>query len=121
VCPVKINIPEILIDLRARVTDQERKSAKKFSDPMYWGLRAANVIFARAWLFHFAQWAGRIGAKLVTRRDGWIHSLPSVGGKWTQTRDLRGLPKQTFHEWWKDREQGSKGAREQGARGAEAQ
>ena len=107
VCPVKINIPEILIDLRARVTDQERKSAKKFSDPMYWGLRAANVIFARAWLFHFAQWAGRIGAKLVTRKDGWIHSLPSVGGKWTQTRDLRGLPAQTFHEWWAGREAAS--------------
>jgi L-lactate dehydrogenase complex protein LldF len=111
VCPVKINIPEILIDLRARVTDQERKTARKFFDPMYLGMRVANVIFSRAWLFHFAQWAGRIGAKLVTRRDGWIHSLPSVGGKWTQTRDLRGLPKQTFHEWWKDREQGNKGLR----------
>jgi L-lactate dehydrogenase complex protein LldF len=106
VCPVKINIPEILIDLRARVTDQERRTLGKFFDPMYVGLRAAHAIFSRAWLFHAAQWAGRIGAKLVTRRDGWIHSLPSVGAKWTQTRDLRGLPKQTFHEWWKDREQG---------------
>jgi L-lactate dehydrogenase complex protein LldF len=120
VCPVKINIPEILIDLRARVTDQERHTVGKFFDPMYVGLRVANVIFSRAWLFHFAQWAGRIGAKLVTRRDGWIHSLPSVGGKWTQTRDLRGLPKQTFHEWWKGREQGNKGTREQGKNGAEA-
>ncbi|MGA3129834.1 MAG: lactate utilization protein B [Terracidiphilus sp.] len=115
VCPVKINIPEILIDLRAKVTDRERKTAGKFFDPMYLGLRTANVIFSRAWIFHFAQWAGRIGAKLVTRRDGWIHSLPSVGGKWTQTRDLRGLPKQTFHEWWKDRER----AREQGSKKTE--
>jgi L-lactate dehydrogenase complex protein LldF len=107
VCPVKINIPEILIDLRARVTDQERHTVGKFFDPMYVGLRAANVIFSRAWLFHFAQWAGRIGAKLVTRRDGWIHSLPSVGAKWTQTRDLRGLPKQTFHAWWAERKAAS--------------
>ncbi len=114
-CPVKINIPEVLIDLRARVTDQERHTVGKFFDPMYLGMRVANLIFSRAWLFHFAQWAGRIGAKFVTRRDGWIHSLPSVGGKWTQTRDLRGLPKQTFHEWWKDRERGSKGARERGS------
>jgi L-lactate dehydrogenase complex protein LldF len=115
---VKINIPEILIDLRARVTDQERHTLGKFFDPMYVGLRVANVIFSRAWLFHFAQWAGRIGAKLVTRRDGWIHSLPSVGGKWTQTRDLRGLPKQTFHEWFKDRERGNEGTREQESEGA---
>ncbi len=100
VCPVKINIPEILIDLRAQVTDQERKTVRKFFDPMYLGLRAANVIFSRAWLFHAAQWTGRIGLKFFTGGDGWIHRLPSVGAKWTQTRDLRGLPKQTFHGWW---------------------
>ena len=104
VCPVKINIPEILIDLRAQVTDQERKSAKKFADPMYWGMRVASLVFSRAWLFHMAQWKARIVLRLFTRRDGWIHSLPSVGAKWTETRDLRGMPKQTFHEWWEGRE-----------------
>jgi L-lactate dehydrogenase complex protein LldF len=100
VCPVKINIPEILIDLRAQVTDLERKSAARFFDPMYVGLRVANLIFSRAWTFHAAQWMGRIGLCPFTRKDGWIHSLPSVGAKWTQTRDLRGLPRQTFHGWW---------------------
>ena len=100
VCPVKINIPEVLLELRAQVTDQERKQAVRFFDPMYLGLRIANLLFARAWIFHAAQRLGRIGARVVTRKDGWIHSLPSVGGKWTQTRDLRGLPAQTFHVWW---------------------
>jgi L-lactate dehydrogenase complex protein LldF len=104
VCPVKINIPEILIDLRAQVTDLERKSVKKLTDPVYWGMRVANLLFSRAWLFHAAQKMGRIGARFFTHKDGWIHSLPSVGAKWTQTRDLRGLPKQTFHEWWAERE-----------------
>ena len=100
VCPVKINIPEVLLDLRAAVVNQEREETGRFFDPMYLGLRIANLLFSRAWIFHTAQFFGRIGAKLVTRKDGWIHSLPSVGGKWTQTRDLRGLPSQTFHEWW---------------------
>lgn len=112
VCPVKINIPEILIDLRAKVTDQERKTAGKFTDPMYLGLRVANLIFSRAWMFHCAQRMARIGLRIFTRRDGWIHSLPSVGAKWTQTRDLRGLPKQTFHEWWE--KTGNKRTRKQG-------
>jgi L-lactate dehydrogenase complex protein LldF len=100
VCPVKINIPEILIDLRAEVTNQERKSAKKFFDPIYWGMRMASLVFSRAWLFHLAQWKARFVLRLFTRKDGWIHSLPGVGAKWTETRDLRGMPKQTFHEWW---------------------
>jgi L-lactate dehydrogenase complex protein LldF len=103
VCPVKINIPEVLLDLRAEAVNQERKQAKRVFDPMYVGLRVANVLFARAWLFHAAQRLGRIGARLFTRKDGWIHSLPSIGGKWTQTRDLRGLPAQSFHEWWAER------------------
>jgi L-lactate dehydrogenase complex protein LldF len=103
VCPVKINIPEVLIDLRAQVTDLERKRAARFFDPMYLGLRVANVFLSRAWLFHLAQWMGRIGLRFFTHKDGWIHSLPSVGAKWTETRDLRGLPRQTFHRWWAER------------------
>jgi L-lactate dehydrogenase complex protein LldF len=108
VCPVKINIPEVLLELRSQVVNQERRQAGKFFDPMYLGLRIANLIFSRAWLFHTAQYFGRIGLKLFTRKDGWIHSLPSVGGKWTQTRDLRGLPTQTFHGWWATRQKEAK-------------
>ena len=70
---------------------------------MYLGLRIASLLFARAWRFHAAQRLGRIGLRLFTRRDGWIHSLPGIGAKWTQTRDLRGLPGQSFHEWWATR------------------
>jgi L-lactate dehydrogenase complex protein LldF len=108
VCPVKINIPEVLLELRSQVVNQERDQAGRFFDPMYLGLRIANLIFSRAWLFHTAQFFGRVGLKLFTRKDGWIHSLPSVGGKWTQTRDLRGLPKQSFHGWWAARQKEAK-------------
>jgi L-lactate dehydrogenase complex protein LldF len=103
VCPVQINIPQVLLELRSQVVNQERRQAGRFFDPMYLGLRIANLLFASAWVFHTAQWFGRIGLGLFTRKDGWIHSLPSVGGKWTQTRDLRGLPGQNFHEWWAKR------------------
>ena len=70
---------------------------------MYLGMRIANVIFASASRFHAAQRMGRIALRLFTRKDGWIHSLPSLGSRWTMTRDLRGLPDQTFHEWWAKR------------------
>ncbi len=103
VCPVKINIPEVLIDLRAQVTDKEREEERRFFDPMYLGLRIANFFFASAGRFRFAQRMGRLGLRLLTRKDGWIHSLPSIGARWTMTRDLRGLPPQTFREWWAGR------------------
>jgi len=107
VCPVKINIPEVLIDLRAQVVDQEREQFGRIFDPMYLGMKIANFLFARAWRFHAAQRLGRIGLRLFTGKDGWIHSLPSLGAKWTQTRDLRGLPSQTFRDWWTARDQQS--------------
>ena len=109
VCPVKINIPEILIDLRAKVTDKERDEERRFFDPMYLGLRIANFLFATEKRFAWAQKMGRLGAQLLTRKDGWIHSLPGIGGRWTMTRDLRGLPEQTFREWWAEREKGGRG------------
>jgi L-lactate dehydrogenase complex protein LldF len=104
VCPVKINIPEVLIDLRAQVTDRERDEERRFFDLMYLGMRIANYIFASAARFRLAQWMGRLGLRLFTRKDGWIHSLPSLGARWTMTRDLRGLPDETFREWWAARD-----------------
>jgi L-lactate dehydrogenase complex protein LldF len=100
VCPVKINIPEVLLELRSQVVNQERRQSGRFLDPLYLGLKIANLLFQSGLLFHFAQRLGRIGLRLFAQRDGWIHSLPSIGGRWTQTRDLRALPSQTFHEWW---------------------
>ena len=106
VCPVKINIPAVLIDLRARVTDQERREEHRFFDPMYVGMRMASKVFASPSRFSAAQRMARLGLRAFTGKDGWIRSLPGYGARWTMTRDLRGLPKQTFREWWAERESG---------------
>jgi L-lactate dehydrogenase complex protein LldF len=107
VCPVKIDIPEVLLELRSQVVRKERGQSGRFFDPIYLSLRIANFFFAGPRRFHLAQWFGRKGARLFTRKDGWIHSLPSVGGKWTQTRDLRGFPEEPFHVWW-ERQRGKR-------------
>lgn len=103
VCPVKINIPEVLINLRARVTSLEREEERRFFDPIYLGMRAASKIFASEKRWAAAQRMARIALRPLTR-DGWIRRLPATGARWTMTRDLRGLPKQNFREWWAARE-----------------
>jgi L-lactate dehydrogenase complex protein LldF len=104
VCPVKINIPEVLIDLRAQVVNQERRRAGRWFDPMFLGMKAANFAFASAGRFRLTQKLGRMGLRFFTGKDGWIHRLPSLGGRWTMSRDLRGFPDQSFREWWSARE-----------------
>ncbi len=102
VCPVKINIPEVLIDLRAEVVAQERRNIGSFFDPLNLAMRATGFIFGHERWFQAAQSFLRLIARLVTRKDGWIHALPALGAKWTQTRDLPGLPPQTFRMWWRE-------------------
>ena len=98
VCPVKINIPEVLIHLRGRVV-REQKSAL---DPEALAMKTAAAIFASRARFEAAQRLGRI-AQWPFQSNGWMRNLPGMLGNWTRVRDLRALPQQTFREWWKAR------------------
>ena len=98
VCPVKINIPEVLIHLRNRVV-REQKSAL---DPEVLAMKTAATIFTSRARFEAAQRMGQIGQwPLVSH--GWMKNLPGMLGNWTRVRDLRALPQQTFRQWWKQR------------------
>jgi L-lactate dehydrogenase complex protein LldF len=96
VCPVKINIPEVLIHLRGRIV-REQKSAL---DPEALAMKTAALIFGSRTRFEAAQRLGRI-AQWPLVSDGWMRPLPGMLGNWTKVRDLRALPQQTFREWWK--------------------
>jgi L-lactate dehydrogenase complex protein LldF len=100
VCPVKINIPEVLIELRAQVVDQERKTTARVLDPMYLAMRVSNFAFAGPTRFRMGQRLLRVALWPLTSRDKWVHWMPSLGGRWTMTRDLRIPPRQTFRKWW---------------------
>jgi L-lactate dehydrogenase complex protein LldF len=108
VCPVKINIPEVLIHLRHRVVQQKTAGLKGLFDPEAIAMRTAASVFRSAGRFRAAQRLGRMAAKTLSHDDGagqeWISYLPGYAGGWTSVRDLRGMPNQTFREWWEDRE-----------------
>ncbi|HET7348254.1 MAG TPA: LutB/LldF family L-lactate oxidation iron-sulfur protein [Acidobacteriaceae bacterium] len=105
VCPVKINIPEVLIHLRGRVV-REQKSAL---DPEALAMKTAAAVFASRRRFEAAQRMGRLGQWPVVS-DGWVKNLPGMLGNWTRVRDLRALPQQTFRGWWKQRVKAGKQA-----------
>src|SRR5208283_3327906 len=46
VCPVMIDIPKVLLELRAQVVNQERRRAARLRDPMFIAMKAAHAIFA---------------------------------------------------------------------------
>jgi L-lactate dehydrogenase complex protein LldF len=102
VCPVKINIPEVLIDLRNKVVKQNGALTAEAL-----AMRAMGLIFRSERRFRAAQRLARIAELPLVRKDGrgegWIGWLPGLLGGWTQVRDLQEMPKQTFRDWFEHR------------------
>lgn len=102
VCPVKINIPEVLIHLRGKVVRKKQNtgSLKSKLDPENVAMQAIAKVFSDPVRFEQAQKAARIG-QWPLARNGSIHRLPGRLAGWTETRDLRAIPAQSFRDWWR--------------------
>jgi L-lactate dehydrogenase complex protein LldF len=101
VCPVKINIPEVLIHLRGRVVSEQSRATLESI-----GMKVMSRIFSSRRSFEAAQRMGRL-VQWPFVSEGWIKHLPGQLANWTNARDLRPLPKQSFRSWWCEREKGS--------------
>jgi len=88
VCPVKIDIPEILIHLRRRLVEA---GYSPFTERM--GMKAAAYAMTDS---------GRLaGVQTLVKIGEPIQNL--VMSAWTDSRDLPSAPKQTFRQWWANR------------------
>ena len=96
-CPVRINIPEMLVELRAQVAEEGGRTAE------------SAAMSATAWLFSdprrlsAAQRAATLAGRVLGDRT--IRSVPGLSA-WTNARDIPTPPKETFRQWWA-RERGS--------------
>ena len=97
VCPVKINIPRVLVHLRGEVVRH------KGTDAEHVAMRALARVFGNRRLYEAAQRAGRFGQWPLVRR-GKIERLPGPLAGWTAARDLKPVPRQSFRDWWRERE-----------------
>jgi L-lactate dehydrogenase complex protein LldF len=102
VCPVKINIPEILLHLRNKVVEQ---GSAPFAERV--AMKVASVALSDSGSLSTAQQLVRIAQRPFVH-DGTIRSLPGVLNGWSSVRDLNAVPKQSFREWWAEREEGRK-------------
>ncbi|WP_414690663.1 LutB/LldF family L-lactate oxidation iron-sulfur protein [Nocardioides sp.] len=95
VCPVKIDIPSVLVDLRAQVVDAHRGARRPKAE--------AVAMAATAWTLSDSRRLAR--AERVSGRTGrwWgrLASLPGPGRRWTAARDLPDPPRESFRAWWR--------------------
>jgi L-lactate dehydrogenase complex protein LldF len=84
-CPVKIDIPTVLVELRRQVVETSGLDAEHVA------MRAAAKAFSSRRAYERAQRLARLG-----RHVRW---LPG----WSTTRDVPAVPKQSFRDWWRSR------------------
>ncbi len=100
-CPVKIDIPTILVHLRHRYTEANRGGVPSIWDV---GMGATSKIMGKGKAMEVAGKALH-PARVIggpRRRIGHI-PLP-LAKDWTFVRDVPAPPAQSFREWWNDRE-----------------
>jgi len=93
-CPVRIDIPRMLIELRREVDD---KKIAPWRERVVFKLLA--LVLARPGLYRLAARAGRLLQRPFAR-EGTIRGLPFFLDEWTRTRDLPVVARRTFQERW---------------------
>jgi L-lactate dehydrogenase complex protein LldF len=95
-CPVLIDIPSILVHLRAAQVDSERGGLPSGQDL---AMKAAGWAMGSASRFELAEKALGAG-RLIAGKDHSIRRLPWPASKWTGSRDIPEPPAETFRQWW---------------------
>ena len=104
VCPVKIDIPSVLVELRADVHQSEARQKRNRLEKLAFRLFRWLMQHPRAY-----EWAGRLAASLANSTDGgWMRRVPvllNVGPvrAWLSQRDLPPPPSRSFRQLWRQR------------------
>ena len=102
VCPVRIDIPRMLLKLR-------EDGVKAGHSPAWigFGLGMYRRAAVRPALFRAAGTLSAWATRLLSRK-GWITSLPGPLAGWTQSRDFPAMASDSFMDRWKRRKPGAR-------------
>lgn len=102
-CPVKINIPRMLLELRSQTAQGDPDPAQKasgFGERMTWKAWRQGMMSRRRFE------AGANVGKLITspmKRDGWLSKVPPPISGWTDSREFPAPADKTFGKMFADR------------------
>lgn len=100
VCPVKINIPDLLLHLRSAAQEHAPQKSGGLN-PEHLTFRMWAWAMRNPFVYRLGASFARLGQRLVARK-GWIRKIPAYpASQWTKERDFPALAPQSFRERWK--------------------
>ena len=93
VCPVKIDIPTVLLHLRAKAVEAKPSAAEAAA------MRGLGWVFRDPRRLALAQRLARL-AQAPFVRGGTISWAPGPLARWTRARELQPVARESFREWW---------------------
>ncbi len=104
ICPVEIDLPRLILALRARLADGDPAwDVTPISRMEKGGMVAwAKIIQSRKRYDHALALA-RLGQKLLPGKDGMLRRLPPPFSGWTGKRDLKRIADDSFNAWWREK------------------
>lgn len=98
VCPVKINIPRVLLELRSRVISDRRVGAGFL---LRIAVRLWRFTMENKRIYNLASQLSYF-AQMPWIRHGRLTSLPFPFSRWTKKRDFPAVAKTSFRKQWKN-------------------
>ncbi len=96
-CPVKIQIPEMLVKLREQL--HHEPSQQNRLESLAYKLWARTVRSPR--LYRWSTWLATRTIGRWKRRNRWLRRLPGKLGGWTKSRDFPAPSPERFRDWWR--------------------
>jgi L-lactate dehydrogenase complex protein LldF len=100
-CPVKINIPHMLIGLRELQHHRRTRGSTLGLLGERLAYRVSKAILNRPWLYRLALTAARLTLRPLAD-DGWLRLLPGPGARWTAARDFPAPAPKSFRQIWSE-------------------
>jgi L-lactate dehydrogenase complex protein LldF len=99
VCPVRIDIPDLLVHLRGKVVDSTRD--RKVPTAEMLGMRAAGWALQAPGRLSGIQRLAGLGRRVLGERRTGLGPVPfGPALKWSRARDIPLPPRESFRQWW---------------------